>query len=456
MNGFGRIGSLRTVGALALLTILATAAPAAAQSFDELTAAREAVAASATDAAAQLRLGNALLEARDLSGAKSAFDAALRARADWVDALWGLARVKMAEGNYEDSQTACRRVVSAAGRDAAEGHVCMGQAFLVWRRSSLATEEFNKALEVDTDNAQALCGLGDAQARANQLGAAVENYRKAIAADAGLLEAHLGLANVLERKSDTAGAIAELRTALGLRSESADANYNLGRLVSGVNEAIPLLTRAVAIRPSFTDAQMEYGKKLAAAGRWSEALAPLRLAAAQLPNVGLVNELLGIALWKNGELAGRGNEAAGRARRRAELPRANEALGEVLVATGRIEDGLASLEIAANLGRATTRWRCVSPRCCAPRAATRWPPAGSTRPCASRPTSPSRTRCTATSCSSRGATPRRARTTSPPSPATAWASTAPASRAASSSSAPWRRSSAVLPGTNNLPYPLVL
>ena len=29
--------------------------------------------------------------------------------------------------------------------------------------------------------------------------------------------------------------------------------------------------------------------------------------------------------------------------------RANEALGEVLVATGRIEDGLASLEIAANL-----------------------------------------------------------------------------------------------------------
>ena len=38
-----------------------------------------------------------------------------------------------------------------------------------------------------------------------------------------------------------------------------------------------LLARAVAIRPSFTDAQMEYGKKLAAAGRWSEALAPLRL-----------------------------------------------------------------------------------------------------------------------------------------------------------------------------------
>ena len=349
MNGFGRIGSLRTVGALALLTILATAAPAAAQSFDELTAAREAVAASATDAAAQLRLGNALLEARDLSGAKSAFDAALRARADWVDALWGLARVKMAEGNYEDSQTACRRVVSAAGRDAAEGHVCMGQAFLVWRRSSLATEEFNKALEVDSDNAQALCGLGDAQARANQLDAAVENYRKAIAADAGLLEAHLGLANVLERKSDTAGAIAELRTALGLRSWSADANYNLGRLVSDVNEAIPLLARAVAIRPSFTAAQMEYGKKLAAAGRWSEALAPLRLAAAQLPNVGLVNELLGIALWKNGELADAETKLRAALAGVPNSPRANEALGEVLVATGRIEDGLASLEIAANL-----------------------------------------------------------------------------------------------------------
>jgi tetratricopeptide (TPR) repeat protein len=341
---WGRMAALCVAGAALL-----AAAPSPAQSFDELTQARDAVAASATDAAAQLRRGTALLEARDLVGAKAAFDAALRARANWVDALWGLARIRMAEGNYEESRNACRRVISAAGDAAADGHVCMGQAYLVWRRSSLAIDEFNKALAAQADNARALCGIGDAHARANELDQAIDSYRKAIASDAGLLEAHLGLATMLERKGDTAGAIAELKTALGVRSWSADAQYNLGRLLTDPGEAIPHLALAVAIRPSFTDAQMEYGKKLAAAGRWTEALAPLRTAAAQLPNVAQMNELLGIALWKNGELAEAETHLRAAIQGVPNSARANEALGEVLVAGGRIEDGLALLETASNL-----------------------------------------------------------------------------------------------------------
>ncbi len=334
---------------LAASLAILVAVPAAAQSFDELTQARAAVASTPTDAASQLRLGNALVEARDLAAAKSAFEAALRAKPDWVDALWGLARIRMAEGNYEESRNACRKVISAAGQAAAPGHVCMGQAYLVWRRSSLAIEEFDKALAAEADNAGANCGIGDAHARANELDQAIESYRKAIAADPNLLEAHLGLATVLERKGDKAGAIAELETAVSVRSWSADAHYNLGRLLDDAAKAIEHLAQAVAIRPSFTDAQLEYGKRLAAAGRWSEALAPLRIAAAQLPNVALVNETLGIALWKNGELA----EAETRLRAALEgVPnsaRANEALGEVLIAGGRIDDGLRFLEMTANL-----------------------------------------------------------------------------------------------------------
>ncbi|NMC70181.1 MAG: tetratricopeptide repeat protein [Myxococcales bacterium] len=334
--------------AMVVAMAVLAAAPASAQQFDELTQARAAVAASPTDAAAQFRLGEALLEARDLPGARTAFETALRHRSNWVDALWGLARVKMAQGEYEASRDACRRVISAAGDSAPEGHVCMGQAYLVWRRSSLAIDSFNKALAVDADNAGALCGLGDAHARANELEQAIESYRKAIAADANLLPARLGLATMLERKGDTTGAVAELQAALQIRPWSADAHYHLGRLGTG-DEAIGHLAQAVAIRPSFTDAQLEYGRKLSAAGRWSEALAPLQAAFAQLPNVGQVNELLGIALWKTGNLA----EAETRLRAAIQgVPnssRAHEGLGEVLVASNRIDDGLAELEIAANL-----------------------------------------------------------------------------------------------------------
>lgn len=346
-RGTDRVRGWPALVVLALGVVLA-AVPATAQQFDELTQARDAVAAAPTDAAAQFRLGEALLEARDLAGAKSAFETALRHRAGWVDALWGLARVKMAQGEYEASRDACRRVISAAGDAAPEGHVCMGQAYMVWRRSSLAIEEFNKALAADDDNAGALCGLGDAHARANEHDQAIESYRKALAANAGLLEARLGLATMLERKGDLAGAQGELRSALQIRGWSADAHYNLGRLLTG-DEAITHLAQAVAIRPSFTDAQLEYGRKLAAAGRWSDALAPLQAAFAQLPNVGQVSELLGTALWKTGSLA----EAETRLRAAVDsVPnsaRAHEGLGEVLVATNRIEDGLAELEVAANL-----------------------------------------------------------------------------------------------------------
>ena len=346
-NGASRVRSWPGFLILALGVGLA-AAPAAAQQFDELTQARAAVAAAATDAAAQFRLGEALLEARDFAGAKSAFETALRHRSNWVDALWGLARVRMAQGDYEASRDACRRVLSAAGDSAPEGHVCMGQAYMVWRRSSLAIEEFNKALAADDDNAGALCGLGDAHARANEHDQAIESYRKALAANANLLEARLGLATMLERKGDTAGAQAELKSALQIRPWSADAHYNLGRLGSG-DEAIGHLAQAVAIRPSFTDAQLEYGRKLAAAGRWSDALAPLQAAFAQLPNVGQVNELLGIALWKTADLAGAETRLRAAIQGVPNSARAHEALGEVLVAGSRIEDGLAELELAANL-----------------------------------------------------------------------------------------------------------
>ncbi|MBN1771804.1 MAG: tetratricopeptide repeat protein [Deltaproteobacteria bacterium] len=346
-NGTNRVRGWAGFPILALGVGLA-AAPASAQQFDELTQARAGVAAAATDAAAQYRLGEALLEARDFAGAKTAFETALRHRSNWVDALWGLARVKMAQGEYEASRDACRRVISAAGDSAPEGHVCMGQAYMVWRRSSLAIEEFNKALAVDDDNAGALCGLGDAHARANELDQAVESYRKAVAADANLLEARLGLATMLERKGDLAGAQAELKAALQIRPWSADAHYNLGRLGSGA-EALDHLAQAVAIRPSFTDAQLEYGRKLAAAGRWSDALAPLQAAFGQLPNVGQVNELLGIALWKTGDLAGAETRLRAAIEGVPNSSRAHEGLGEVLVASNRVDDGLAELEIAANL-----------------------------------------------------------------------------------------------------------
>jgi tetratricopeptide (TPR) repeat protein len=343
----GRKGRGLAVGA-ALLAALA-AAPASAQSFAELDAARAAVSASPSDAGAQLRLGYALLEARDLAGAKNAFEAALRARADWVDALWGLARIRMAEGNYEESRTACRRVIAEAGNTAAAGHICMGQAYLVWRRSSLAIEEFNKALEAAPGNAEALSGIGDAYARLNQLDNGIEYYQQAVAADGNLLEARLGLALMLERKGDKAGAIAQLNAALSARSWSADAHYNLGRLLDDAEQAIPHLAQAVTIRPSFADAQAEYGRRLSTLGRFAEAIPPLRAALAQLPNVAQMSELLGIALWKTGSfdeaetllraaIAGVPNSA-----------RANEALGEVLVAKGKTDDGLALLETAANL-----------------------------------------------------------------------------------------------------------
>jgi len=353
MNTNRSVTGSRNVRTLVAMAIVAASIPATAfaQSFPELDAARTAAQASPTDAEAQARLGDALLEARDIAGARAAFEAALRARANWVRALWGLARTRMAEGNYEESRSACQKVIHAAGQASADGHVCMGQAYLVWRRSSLAIEEFDKALEADPSNAQALCGIGDAHARANEIDAAIASYRDAVSKDGSLVEARVGLATMLERNGDTAGAVEQLNAALSARSWSADVHYNLGRLLTDANAAVEHLAQAVAIRPAFTDAQLEYGRRLSAVGRYADAVAPLRAALAALPNVGQVKELLGIALWKTGALDEAETLLRGAVQAVSNSARANEALGEVLIALNKTDDGLGFLETASNLDR---------------------------------------------------------------------------------------------------------
>jgi tetratricopeptide (TPR) repeat protein len=342
-------GGSRRVSALAAAIGLTVASSATAQDFEELRAARAAVAANARDADAQYRLGQALIEAQDLGGARAAFEAAVRARAGWTEALWGAARTRMAEGNYDESRNACRRLIQAAGADAAIGHVCMGQAYLVWRRSSLAVEEFDKAIVAEAGNAAAHAGLGDAHARANEIDRAIAEYRRAVELDGSLVEARIGLAVMLERNGDKPGAVEQLRAAVSARAWSAEARYHLGRLVESDAEALEHLALAVAIRPPYTDAQIEYGRRLSSAGRWADAVAPLRTAVQQRSNVGTIHELLGIALWKTGQLAEAETSLRTAVQGVPNSPRGNEALGEVIVALGRVEEGLAFLETAANL-----------------------------------------------------------------------------------------------------------
>jgi tetratricopeptide (TPR) repeat protein len=83
--------------------------------------------------------GRSLIRAGRLKEAEDALRQAAQARGQSLDALYDLARVKFASGDYQKSRLACKALVDKDPQ-AALSNLCMARAFLVWRRATRADE----------------------------------------------------------------------------------------------------------------------------------------------------------------------------------------------------------------------------------------------------------------------------------------------------------------------------
>ena len=86
-----------------------------------------------------------------------------------------------------------------------------------------AIDDFQKALELSPDLAQAHVGLGGIFANRGQLDRAADQYRKALKIKPDAANTHYNLGVVLNRQGKSADAIVEWREALRLQPDNVDA-----------------------------------------------------------------------------------------------------------------------------------------------------------------------------------------------------------------------------------------
>lgn len=236
------VPSVCHAGLLAVAVSLGAAGSAAAQQprLDELKARAQ---ANRQDPEALQAYGRALVKAGHYGRAKRQLKRAAKLRDHDLQALYEVARVAFAQGDYRAARAACRPL-QQKDRDAVLTHVCRARAFLVWNRSSRAFEELEKALAQDRDHFEAQLAIGDAHRLRANVPKAEQAYRKAAKARPGEARPYLGLGRLYVAAGRHDDAVTALRKAHGRDPHSPAIQYQLGRLLGDSDEAVSLLREA--------------------------------------------------------------------------------------------------------------------------------------------------------------------------------------------------------------------
>lgn len=333
-----------------VLLAMALSQPALAQE-NTLEAARAAAAKAPGDAQAQRALGDALIEAGRFSEAQAQMQKVVKLEKSSPASLYDVQRVNLAEGDYNAARRGCQEILKAAPEDVI-GHVCMARAYLVWRRSSRAVEHVDAAIARDPDNYEALLVDADTRRMEGALDAAVTAYNKVLAKYPSSADAYLGLAQIEVLRNQTREAEQALRKALLLRPNHPDVLYELGRMASG-SEAVGLLQRAVAARPSSIDAKLALATAQVRAGDAKSAEPVLRAILAKDPKNYAAQSELGAALVALGAYPEAEKLLRGVLERMPNDFEASFALAQLFERTGKNEEAFTQYRNASDLKRET-------------------------------------------------------------------------------------------------------
>ena len=170
---------------------------------------------------------------------------------------WEIARTHIAKRDFASAMSTCKGMSSSAP---AVSHVCAAEAHLLWRRGTEAlTEvaEVAKLKDVPLDaRYYAKVAEGRAQELATKDAEADAAYKKAIEIADDRADAH-ALLGAMQHRLGKDG-VPELRRAASLDARDPVVQYELGRALATdpgkTNDAIAAYERAIAERPTFTDA----------------------------------------------------------------------------------------------------------------------------------------------------------------------------------------------------------
>jgi Flp pilus assembly protein TadD len=256
-----------------------------------------------------LRLGQVLMEKKDLRGAGRTLESAVASGLDDAKIYAALAEVYEADGHYENAIPAMRLAVQrdprnemyhfrygllltdshapAAGilrlqealkqfPNSARLWLALGIAQLTYGQNVEAENSFKRSLTLDAKLVPALAYLAMTYAERGLYEKAIGFYEQAIALNAQLAPLHYLVADTMFKMSnaDTTRIENHLKRATELDPNLAAAYLTWGRLyvrVNRYNEAAPLLERAVSLQPELLEAHYQLSRVLVKLKRTDEA-----------------------------------------------------------------------------------------------------------------------------------------------------------------------------------------
>ncbi len=181
----------------------------------------------------------------------------------------------------------------------------LGTVLTACGRFDEAIAQFQKALEIEPDDAGVHNNLGLVLARRGQVDQAIAHYQKALEVKPDDAEAHNNLGIVLAGRGQVDQAIAHYRKALEIKPDYAEAHNTLGAALTGqgrVAEAMAHLRKALEIKPGYAEAHVNLGVALAKSERVEEAMAEYQKALEIDLNLAQAHNNLGFVLARRGRL----------------------------------------------------------------------------------------------------------------------------------------------------------
>lgn len=188
--------------------------------------------------------------------------------------------------------------------DDAEVHNNRGNALGRLGRHRQALASFERALQLQPDYAEAHNGRGSSLQELGQPEAAVTAYRQALSLRADYPEAHNNLANALHELGHPEEALECLATALRLNPGFAQAHNNRGRVLLSLGQsqqAAQCFNNALELQPVYYEAMGGLGNALNQAGQHLQAIDCFKRVLEHQPDYAPAHTGLGLALSDAGD-----------------------------------------------------------------------------------------------------------------------------------------------------------
>ena len=231
----------------------------------------------------------------------------------------------------------------------------LGLGFLTWRQTQIWHDSetlWNHVLSTTGESLFARNNLGNALAAQGRFDEAINQFQKALKIDPNDADAAYNLGNALAQQGNLEAAGEQLELALQIKPDNAMAAYDLGnvRAKQGrLGEAVDQFQRALNSDPGLARARYNLGQVFSKQGKRDEAIRNYRLALGSDPTHVKAHYYLAIALSEQGDFQGASKEFREALRVEPELAEAHAGLARALSAQGKKDEALQHYQEALRL-----------------------------------------------------------------------------------------------------------